>query len=291
MSRVTLPIDLANPGQVFAALGLVETTLSLMGSAHGAFDWRGPAALFHLEGPGKDCPLRTALDFLRRAQVQSLVPRDSDHRTEKWSVPSALRTSTLYPVPPPDSPAALVARLTAGAQHIDITHWGDGLSHTGRDNFKLWAGAAGYPGSALLRDALDQVRTRLSADLPDPFSLSAPMSSSFRLDPRGSYIPLNAGFSLNEHSAMVMRGYPIVEIFGAIGLGHARPQRLSSKLRYRYGVVMPESPTAPLFPPSLLRAALGGGALPFPTRRYTVHLGWPGQENQARAITATELES
>jgi CRISPR-associated protein Csx14 len=44
-------------------------------------------------------------------------------------------------------------------------------------------------------------------------------------------------------------------------------------------------------PAPLLRASLGAPSLPFPTRHFTMHLDWPGQENQARCITSVDEEN
>jgi CRISPR-associated protein Csx14 len=119
----------------------------------------------------------------------------------------------------------------------------------------------------------------------DPLSLALPQSSSFRLDWRRDYVPIDAGFSLNAHGGAIQTvGYPLVELLAAIGLTHARPKRLDSKLEYRYGVVG-SSREVIWLPLSILRAALGGPKLPFEMRHFTMYLGWPGKEGQARAIT------
>jgi CRISPR-associated protein Csx14 len=166
---------------------------------------------------------------------------------------------------------------------IVIDYWGD---ETVRDNVKFWGGSGGYPGAALARDALDSVREDLTGCTTDPFSVGKPQSSSFRLDWRRDYVPLDAGFSPNAHGdSFVMTGYPIVELLAAIGLSHARPKRTErNKLEYRYSVPGMTDPKT-LYDPILLRAALGGADLGLPHRDFVMQLGWPGQENQARCIT------
>ena len=138
----------------------------------------------------------------------------------------------------PDSPATLPTRLTCrlgdGERCLVLDYWGD---TTICDNVKFWAGAAGYPGAALAKDALEHVRDRLLDVADDPFSLAHPQSSSFRFDLRRDYTPLDAGFSPNQHGNVVMVGYPLVELLAAIGMTHARPKRPGrSKLEYRYSV-------------------------------------------------------
>jgi len=38
MAEASIPVDLFNPGQVFACLGFLETTDVLLGNAEGGFD-------------------------------------------------------------------------------------------------------------------------------------------------------------------------------------------------------------------------------------------------------------
>jgi CRISPR-associated protein Csx14 len=288
-----------NPGQVFACLGLVEAADVLLGDAEGVFDWSEPAHVrFRVRARGEESPVASVLEFLAHAEVTGEAPADSDNvKPEAWkSGWGTLRVRSRdkgYPFPDPPSPATVVCVLRRGAQAISIDHWGD---ETGRDNVKFWAGAAGYPGVALARDALDLIRARATASAADPFALAAPQSSSFRLDWRRDYIPIDAGFSLNVHGGRIETvGFPLVELLGAIGLGHARPARPSrrNKLEYVYGAAgrSPRSGPELWLPPSILRAALGAVPLPFPTRRFRMLLGWPGKEGQARAITTVTEET
>ena len=155
---------------------------------------------------------------------------------------------------------------------------------------KFWAGASGYPGAALARDALDLVHglgdNEFAVAVADPFNLAAPQSSSFRFDWRRDYIPLDAGFSPNEHGSMAMVGYPFVELLAAIGMQNARPARVEARNRlvYRYGV------SCTMLPTTFARAVLGGESLGFPTRLFRMRLGWPGQEGQARCIVDAQEE-
>lgn len=281
MASSTIPVDLFNPGQVFGCLGLLEAADTLLGEARGGFDWSDPeAARFSFEANGDTDPLAKILTFLAGAQVRSLAPACSEHSTDRWDVPTdRLELDEPFPYPEPSSPATLPAVLVNGDEQLTIEHWGDA---TVRDNVKFWAGAGGYPGAGLLRDALGLVRERLPEAVADPFGLTAAQSSSFRFDWRRDYVPLGVGFSLNAHAKMVPLGYPVVEILAALGLAHARPLRPSrrTKLLYRYAVLGGDA-----IPLCLHRAALGCASLPFPTRTFRITLEWPGQENQARCIT------
>ena len=307
MGAASIPVDLANPGQVFACLGFVEAADILLGVARGGFDWRDAEDVrFRIQAEGDENPVARVLRFFDEAAVVALAPHGSENRTEKWKV-ETVASSREFPFRDPQTPATLPARLRASADKvididtnrnclracarflrasadkvIDIDYWGD---ETRRDNVKFWAGAGGYPGAALTRDALDLIRRRTTDCADDPFALATEQSSSFRFDWRRDYVPIDAGFSLNQHGDMVTRGYPIVELMAAVGLTHARPLR-RQKLEYRYGVAGVDG--SDLYDPIFLRAALGARAAPFPGmpfRSFTMRLGWPGQEGQARCIT------
>jgi CRISPR-associated protein Csb3 len=279
-----IPVDLFNPGQVFACIGFLEAADILLGEAEGGFVWGDGPSRFLLRAKGAEHPFGAVVDFLIKAQARSLAPEGSRNSTEKWDVETLrLRQGEAFPFPDPSSPATLPVLIGDGAREIVIDYWGDA---TRRDNVKFWAGAGGYPGAALARDALQLVQSGMKIDIDDPFNAAAPQSSSFRLDWRRDYIPLDAGFSPNDHAGMTMIGYPLVELLAAIGLTHARPQRID-KLTYRYAVMTHDEPPH-CVDAVFLRAALGGAPLPFRRRNFLMRLGWPGQENQARSITHVE---
>jgi CRISPR-associated protein Csb3 len=294
MAEASVPVDLFNPGQVFACLGFLEAAEILLGEAEGGFDWSGDRPpRFRLRSPGAADPVREVLAFLAEARVSTYAPAGSGLTTAAWRVgtDNFSRADHPFPFPEPDSPATLPARLTrdSDSKFIDIEYWGDDFAETHRDNVKFWAGAAGYPGAALAEDALALVRKQKPETYAeDPFNLGARQSSSFRFDWRRDYVPMEIGFSLNAHSGdrFCPVGYPLVEILAAIGMTSARPERVSpaNKLDYRYSVPQITAPDV-FYPLPLLRASLGGTPLPFPRRTFRVTLDWPGQENQARCIT------
>jgi len=296
MAEASIPVDLFNPGQVFACIGFAEAAEVLLGDAEGLFDWSDPAAtVFKLRAAGDSNPVEAVLGFLDRAQARALAPEGSANIagwTASWGpAPLPIERTCGYPFPDPPSPATLACQLTDGVQTLVLDHWGDA---TERDNVKFWAGAGGYPGAGLTADALTLVKGRALAAAADPFALSAPQSSSFRLDWRRDYIPLHAGFSLNAHGHIDTLGYPLVELLGALGLGQARPMRPSrrDKLTYAYAVAGRASATdSAWLPLGLLRAALGGAPLPFPMRHFKMLLDWPGKEGQARSITTVTEEN
>lgn len=293
MSEASIPVDLFNPGQVFACLGLLEAAERLLGEARGGFDWSVESDVkFRLQASDEVDPIEAVLSFLSIAAVRSLSPDPAKLSVEKWSIPTdALADDKPFPFMLPRSPATLPAFLIGEVEPsgrkgaIPLEYWGDS---TERDNVKFWAGAAGYPGAGLARDALELIRPLLRDRQAPLFDLSAPQSSSFRFDWRRDYIALDTGFSLNDHGDIHIAGFPIVELLAAIGVSHARPERVN-KLSYRYGVIG-VAPDGPLLDPMFLRAALGCARIPFPQRVFSMRLGWPGQENQARCITAVAEE-
>lgn len=297
MTEAFIPVDLFNPGQVFACLGFLEAADVLLGDAEGGFDWTDEANVrFALRAAGNENPFAVVLAFLATANVLSLAPPGSDYDSGKWSVPTeVIVTDAPFPFPAPSSPGTLPAAIEGvlakgggATARLVIDHWGDA---TRRDAVKFWGGSGGYSGAARARDAIKLVRDHCGDVALDPFAFAAEQGSSFRFDWRRDYIPIDTGFSLNSHSGRIVTvGFPLVEIFAALGLGNARPRRLR-KLEYQYGVIGTRrgatrmSSGDSFFEPTLLRAALGGSELPFPRRSFRMQLGWPAQEDQERSIT------
>lgn len=297
MAEASVPVDLLNPGQVFACIGLVEAAETLLGRAEGAFDWSNRARpRFWLRAQGDQSPLEVVLTFLANARATGKAPAKNACHAEwmrSWGTLATTPKEEEYSIPNPQSPATVVCELSDSKHTISMDYWGDDATKTSRDNVKFWAGAGGYPGVALARDALELVRKRIASAMSDPFALGVPQSSSFRLDWRRDYIPIDAGFSLNAHSNIESVGFPLVELLAAIGLSHARPCRPNprNKLEYTYAVTGRIEGLCTYYPISFLRAALGGSPLPFPMRHFRMTLGWPSKEGQARAITTVTEET
>lgn len=295
MGEASIPVDLVNPGQVFACLGFVEAADVLLGGARGGFDWQhGEDVRFRLESARAENPIAHVLRFLEEAEVVALEPYGCGYDgSSKWKIDIEKWNINIDPSQPygfPCKPSKKLDTLPACLRDSDgnkivIDHWGDDLRKTGRDNIKFWAGMGGKPGTKLALEALDLARDQITDHIGDPFSLTAEQSSSFRFDWRRDYVPIDSGFSLNPHGHMTTQGYPVVELMAAIGVTHARPMR-RDKLNYSYGVAGASG--ADLYDPIFLRAALGARQPPFhgmPFRRFSMRLDWPGQENQARCIT------
>ena len=286
MAEASIPVDLTNPGQVFACLGFLEAADVLLGDARGGFDWRDSSNLrFRLAARGSDHLVLRVLRFLDRATVTCFVPAGSPHSIDKWKLRTEQDASGTFPCGYTSTDVLPVRLRDDTGSCIMIDHWGD-QGRTGRDRVKFWAGMQGKPGARLAQEALDLVRGQAADHADDPFSLSAGQSGSFRFDWRRDYVPVDAGFSPYKHkSTMIMQGYPVVEVLAAVGLTHARPIR-RKRLEYRYGAAGLAGEE--LYDPIFMRAALGTEQPPvpgMPFRLFTMRLDWPGQEGHARCIT------
>lgn len=285
MGRREIPVDLRNPGQVFACLGFLEAAHVLCGPAQGGFAW-DDTERFVIDAKGAENPIDVVLQFLAGAKATAQAPLNSSLRAKEPGIETVVRSDRSYPCPEPETPSALPIVLSdSSGTSIRIEHWADGCQR--RNKVKFWAGMRGYSGAALARDLLHQIASLSPADLAsvaeDPFAFVVRQSSSFRFDLRGSYVPMNLGFSLNAHGNMSVSVYPTVEILAAVGLQNARP-RMIDKLQYVYGVV------GSVLPAPFMRAGLGGETCGFPSRLFRMRLGWPGQEGQARCVLFAQEE-
>lgn len=75
MAEAAIPVDLLNPGQVFACLGFMEAAEILCGDAAGSFDWSNDANVrFALCARGERNPFETVLEFLAEAEPKRWGP-------------------------------------------------------------------------------------------------------------------------------------------------------------------------------------------------------------------------
>ena len=115
MAEASIPVDLFNPGQVFACLGLLEAAEILLGGTRGGFDWSETSNVrFTLHADGGGDPVQAVLDFLHKAEVCSVSPSPTELATEGWGVRTAQISleEDSFPFPQPSSPASLPARLS-----------------------------------------------------------------------------------------------------------------------------------------------------------------------------------
>lgn len=277
MAEALIPVDLFNPGQVFACLGFLEVADVLLGDAEGGFDWSDAAnVLFRLRAPGEENPFGSVLSFLVEAEIRRCGPvgyvdpppkkkGQSDEDDGDASVAHAPDLAEAFPSPRGDR-MMLPIRLEVGNRpSVCLSHWADGSS---RDSFKLYAGNRSADGvaRAMLRGTRKKAlgisglwRNQRDDLTLMPFDVLAPMGGSFNFDPRGGWTALDVGYSPNEHPDHSIVASPVVEILAACGLEHARPDEYE-KRQVRYGA------WSGFVPPILARPALSGCGVPFSPR-------------------------
>ncbi|MYD70729.1 MAG: hypothetical protein F4W89_08305 [Acidobacteria bacterium] len=296
----SIPVDLLNPGQVFACLGFLEAADILLGGAAGGFDWKDSEpsqradTRFRLQAAGDRSPFARVLEFLARAETRAVAPADWRPKKAPKTVAEKAKlerqeASETFPGPCPDTNAALPIRLfEQDGGSVVLSHWADESS---RSKFKLYAGNR----SALdIADAMlgrrDQLRERRSRGklrgpvargvaqlwrerkselVEQPFSVLTPLGGSFNLDPRGGWTALDAGYSPNDHHHRV-EGSPVLEVLAAWGLEHARPDEFGTR-RVLYAAWQGT------MPPILARAAISGKLDTLPQRRFSFKLKMTGK--------------
>ncbi len=263
MAQASIPVDLLNPGQVFACMGFLEAADVLLGEAEGGFDWTSEAVpRFEIRAKGDDDPCGTVLEFLTTAQLDRIVPEDFADTLPDDGPLCVVDTFTA----PRADPKALPVRLKREIKRLDVTHWCDASS---RNSFKLFAGQ--QRSASIAQQMLAEVRTlwddRREDLLADPLGLTMPLGgSTFKFDVRKSWTALDAGYSPDEQTHVV-EASPVVEILAAIGLEHARPDEFETR-EVRYGVWQGR------LPPVLARPVLGAVSVGVPMRvfRFTLDL-------------------
>ena len=271
MDTASVPVDLDNPGQVFACLGLIEAADALAGNAQGGFTWNAEydlQARFMIEAATDINPIETVLDFLSDATAIALAPAGWTPSSTKnvgasESIPDA-------PCPMRDLGDMALPVVLRGSETCDITlgHWADGSS---RDDFKLYAGnrSALKITQSMLAGIRQLWNDRRADMVSDPFGTTCPMRGSFNFDARCAWEAIDLGYSPNDHSQKVL-GSPTVELLAAWGLEHARPTRVQRRV-YRYGT------WSGLLPPILARPALGGVFDNANGRSFRLRLGLSGK--------------
>ena len=307
MAESAIPVDIFNPGQVFACLGFLEVADVLCGDAEGGFDWSDEAEVrFFLRAESDENPFEAVLKFLACATVKAVGPegwrpkKEPTKAKEKEKLEKELcrqEKSGVFPSASPDTRSALPIQIANGKKRIVLGHWADGSS---RNEFKLYAGnrSALDIATAMLSGTFDKpkkgqnigaLKTRGIAQLwkerkedliERPFDVTASMGGSFNFDPRSAWTTIDAGYSPNKQKHQVAAS-PVVEVLAAWGLENARPDEFETrKVRYAvWGVA---------FPPVLARVALIGGVSVVPVKRFRFELGMSGKN---KIITFAEQET
>jgi CRISPR-associated protein Csx14 len=275
MSEASIPVDLFNPGQVFACLGFLEAAEVLLGDAEGGFDWSDNADIrFRLCANADGDPIGAVLMYIASANVQWRSP--TSHISERDGGTTIVEDGVSASSTP--SPADLPGRLTDGTHTLPFGYWADGSGRFRTSFKKSTNGASSY---VRLDNALSAVREIMKTDPQQgtsrPFDMPWRTDSLFRLDPRGSTDPMQAGFSpdtLRKGKVdMRVATYPICETLAIIGLEYARPVQLSREsftyCAWGRGSQERRRDVA-LLPAVLARAAVCGAISFLETRRFVV---------------------
>lgn len=273
MTEAAIPVDLFNPGQVFACMGFLEAADVLCGDAEGGFDWGASSNVrFRLRAKGVANPVETVLEFLAEAKVEEYSDTTGDIE--------------FFPIPQGGKMTLPVLLRSNSRNTVCLDHWTDGSS---RASFKLYAGtrSAYKIACAMLSGTRERPkRNQRVGDikrygvaalwdahkydlLKRPFDITTPMGGSFNFDPRRSWTQIDAGYSPNTQNHGV-EASPVVEILAAWGLQNARPNEYG-KHRVRYGA------WKGFLDPMLARPALAGIDVAVPLRKFNFALDFSGK--------------
>ena len=301
MAEAAIPVDLFNPGQVFACLGFLEAAEILLGNAEGGFDWSDEGnAKFRLRAQGDVNPVAAVLGFLADAEVKRLAPAGYTDRPPKKKTKGSddeeeadeedseaddgvavTELAQTFPAREGDQ-MSLPIRLGGGNRPVvELGHWTDG---SGRESFKLYSG--NRSADRIARAMLTGVRKKPPKSQTQKGQSGAVKtmgvaqlwekdSAKLTEDPLGVLTPMGGSFNFDPRGAWtaIDAGYspnehkhpveasPAVEFLAAWGLEHARPEMLSDR-QVRYAV------WGTLLPPSLARVALFGAIPSLPIRRF-----------------------
>lgn len=296
MAQASIPVDLFNPGQVFACLGFLEAAEILMGDAEGGFDWRDEAATrFSLRVSGDKNPFAVVLEFLVNSNVIVITPEKIDGPWPIGAQPSQTFPAPLKSLKKSDGKAltdsALPIELRRGSDIIPVSHW---LNDGSRETIKLFAGqqvGANLAVNMLRGDSKkknskglkDIYRNIEIQNFTNPFDEICAVGGRFGFDARGGWDAIRAGTSIDQQGVLV-KVAPHVEILAAIGLENARPNSLST-YQISYSV------WGAMLPISLCRVALCSAKSFLPKSEFRLFRTHLGDDKQYKKVFFAEEET
>jgi CRISPR-associated protein Csx14 len=256
MGQTSIPVDLFNPGQVFACMGFLEAADVLLGDARGGFEWSHSSDCFHVDTCGDENPIAVVIDFVKAAEVKWLSPRRDLKERDGGDTEFREGVAASGDPKAADLPGVFRGQRDGRTCEMTFGFWADGSSRFATTFKKSTNGASAH---IRLFNALVEIKQwDTMSVVSDPFNRDARTESLFRLDPRGSVDPIHGGFSPDalrkgDKGGLEVRvaTYPICELLAILGLEHARPERLDRN-RFAYCV------WDRLLPPVLARAAITG---------------------------------
>lgn len=309
MANSEIPVDLLNPGQMFACLGFMELADVLLGDAEAGFDWSNPEQTqFRLSAVGDPTPVEHVLRFLADATVDRIVPvgyieppkkkakgegdggdddeADSGEGAGNDAVTAQRAYTDVFPAKTADALSLPVWLCRQGKPSVEMSHWADGST---RNTFKLYSG--NRSAERIAHTMLSGVREKRKKNqthgdlkykgishlwneaqedlVAKPFDVLTSVGGSFNFDPRGAWTAMDAGYSPNTQKHGVAAS-PLVHLLAACGLEHTRPVEFGVR-QVRYCA------WSGLLPASLARVAFQGGIPSLPTRCFHFELALSGK--------------
>lgn len=205
-----IDLDPTNPGEVLACLGFFDLVAERDPDARGGFPDKARGgdgrARFEFSGSAHGW-IDDWATLLRGVEVEAV-----DFSGERAIAP---------------------IRLTGLGAPRELDWWLE-PARTEGSWLKLWAGRV--TSLQLLRDCVSALKNPMLdlSTVPSLLQQSMPMGSTFGFDPRGGWVSLDVGYSPNDIHQPVER-FPVVELLGAVGLQHFRPEPTDRRRRgYRY---------------------------------------------------------
>jgi hypothetical protein len=323
MADSCIPVDLLNPGQVFACLGFLEAADALLGDAEGGFDWSdGANVRFQLRAAGEENPVAGVLEFLATAKPQRWGPlgyvdppskknapkeadeEDDDAEEASYTEQSGeqegeggLELSDTFLAASGDR-MSLPIRLVGGNRPtIKLGHWADGSS---RESFKLYAGnrSADRIARAMIRgsrgkpkkgQSIGNLRTKGIAQLWEE------EQGALAERPYDVLTPMGGSFNFDPRGAWtaINAGYSPNDqkhrVAASPVVEFLAAWGLENARPEQFGTrkVRYAAWGIPL-PPVLARAALGGAITTIPLRRFRFQLDMSGKN---KVVTFAEPEN
>lgn len=296
MAAADIPVDLFNPGQVFACLGFLEAAEVLLGDAEGGFDWNDEEnTRFRLQTNGVQNPFGIVLQFLAEAEMVVVRPADL---TGPW--PNGAKSTHEFPASDKTlrksegkgfTASALPILLKHDQAEILVSHW---LKRNSLQTLKLFAGqqvASQLTANMLKGDqskkgtqGIRQIYSNISdGGFRDPFNVVCPVGGRFGFDARGGWDSIRIGSSLDKQGSLVEIA-PHVELLAAIGLENARPVVIST-YQIRYAVWWN------CLPITLCRIAMFSPDSFLPRNEYRFFRAHLGEDKQYKKIFFAEEET
>jgi CRISPR-associated protein Csb3 len=312
MAKASIPVDLLNPGQVFACMGFMEAADILLGGAAGCFEWSDESDThFALCAIGERNPFEIVLEFLAEAEATRWGPigyadpppkKDEDggdndaeedddtNETVAASAAAPLDLSVTFPAKGGDRMALPIKFGGGNRPAVTLGHWADGSS---RESFKLYAGnrSANAIARAMLKGVSAKPTKKQKAD-GLPGDLKTKGVRQLWEEDRGALVktpfdlltPMGGSFNFDPRGAWtaIDAGYSANEHKHAI---EASPVveflaawGLENARPVEFGLRQVRyAAWSVSLPPMLARAALAGALPGFPLRRFRFQLDLSGK--------------